>query len=353
MRRRTDGPRALVGWAVLYAVLAVVALYALWLSRQALLLLYVSALLAIGMTPLVRFIERKSALRIGTRIPRWVAILGVYSVVVGTLVAIGVAVVPPLVQQARGLVGELPRYAARLQQALARRGLVSETMTVGEMMQQAPGGDIVTAVLGTVWSVVGGVFGLITILILAFYMLVEGESLFRAALRLLPFERRATVRSAGEEITSKVSAWLTGQLMLAGAIGTSAVLFLVLAGVPYFWVLALLAAIGEMIPYVGPLLAAIPAVVVAGSVSTKLAVATAAFYIVQQQVENHVLVPKLMERQVGLPALAVIVALLVGGSLLGMTGVLLAVPTAAIVQVVVQRFAADGDSSATSSVRSA
>jgi predicted PurR-regulated permease PerM len=341
MRRRPDSSRALVGWGVLYLVLAVVALYALWLSRQALLLLYVSALLAIGMTPLVRLIERKSALRIGTRIPRWLAILAVYSVVVGALVGIAITVVPTLVEQARGLVNEMPRYATRLQQALARRGLVAETMTVGEMMQQAPGGDIVSAVLVTVWSVVGGVFGLITILIVAFYMLVEGESLFRAALRLLPIERRAGVRSAGEEITSKVSAWLTGQLMLAGTIGTTAVLFLVLAGVPYFWVLALLAAIGEMIPYVGPFLAAIPAVVVAGSVSTKLAVATAVFYFLQQQVENHLLVPKLMERQVGVPALTVIVSLLIGGSLLGMMGIILAVPTAAIVQVVVQRFTAN------------
>jgi predicted PurR-regulated permease PerM len=190
------------------------------------------------------------------------------------------------------------------------------------------------------------VFGLITILIVAFYMLVEGESLFRAALRLLPFERRATVRSAGEEITSKVSAWLLGQLLLAGTIGTAAVIFLVIAGVPYFWVLALLAGFGELIPYVGPVLAAIPAVVVAGSVSTQLAIATAIFYFVVQQLENHVLVPKLMERQVGVPALTVIVALLIGGSLLGVAGVLLAVPTAAIVQVAVQRLVTNGEGEA-------
>jgi len=218
---------------------------------------------------------------------------------------------------------------------------VSETTTVGEIVQQAPGGDIVSAVLVTVWSLIGGVFGFVTILIIAFYMLVEGEALFRSALRLLPFERRAAVRAAGEEITTKVSAWLMGQLILAGTIGTSAVVFLVLAGVPYFWVLALLAAIGEMIPYVGPFLAAIPAVVVAGSVSTKLAIATAVFYFAQQQVENHVLVPKLMERQVGLSALTVIVALLIGGSLLGVIGVLLAVPTAAVAQVVFERFMRD------------
>jgi predicted PurR-regulated permease PerM len=351
MPRRPDRSRALVAWGVLYVVLAVVALYALWLSRQALLLVYVSALLAIGMTPLIRVIERRGAFRIGARLPRWLAILVVYSVVVGVLVGVALAVIPPLVVQARGLVNEMPRWASRLQQALARRGLVSETMTVSEMVQQAPGGDIVTAVMVTVWSVVGGVFGLITILIVAFYMLVEGESLFRSALGFLPAARRAGVRNAGEEITAKVSAWLIGQLMLAGTIGTSALVFLVVAGVPYFGVLALLAGIGELIPYVGPILAAIPAVMVAGSVSTKVAIATAIFYFVQQQVENHLLVPKLMERQVGLSALTVIVALLVGGSILGLPGVLLAVPTAAIVQVVVQRFAADAAPAAEPSTR--
>ena len=338
-----DTPRALVGWGVAYLVCAVVGLYALWLTRQTLLLLYVSGLLAVGVSPVVRFIERKSMLGIGTRVPRWLAILVVYVVFIGALVAIAFMILPPLVAQARAFAHDAPQYVQRIQHALARRGLVDQEMSVGAMVQQAPGGDIVSALLVTVWSVIGGLFGFVTILIIAFYLLVEGEQPFRAALRLLPPERRDAVRAAGEEITVKLSAWLTGQLILAGSIGASSAIFLVIAGVPYFWVLALMAAIGELIPYVGPILAAIPALVVAASISTKLAVVTAGYYLLQQQVESNLIVPKLMERQVGLSAIAVIVALLVGGALLGITGVLLAVPTAAIIRVVVQRFMTNGE----------
>jgi predicted PurR-regulated permease PerM len=142
-------------------------------------------------------------------------------------------------------------------------------------------------------------------------------------------------------VATKVSAWLGGQLLLAAIIGTSAAAALWLMGVPYFYVLALVAAIGEMIPIIGPLLAAIPAVVVAFTVSPAVALGVAIFFILQQQVENHVLVPKVMERQVGVSAVVVIVALIVGGSLLGIVGAILAVPTAAILQVLFQEVVPD------------
>jgi predicted PurR-regulated permease PerM len=105
-------------------------------------------------------------------------------------------------------------------------------------------------------------------------------------------------------------------------------------GIPFFYVLALISAIGEMIPIVGPFLAAIPAVAVAASVSFEKVLLVIVFFIVQQQIENHVLVPKIMERQVGVSAVTVVAALLIGGNLLGIVGAILAVPTAAILQVV-------------------
>jgi len=138
----------------------------------------------------------------------------------------------------------------------------------------------------------------------------------------------------------KVSAWLGGQLLLALIIGLTSALGLGLMGVPYFYVLALISAVGEMIPMVGPILSAIPAILVAVTVSPGLAVSVAIFFVVQQQLENTVLVPKIMGRQVGLSAVTVIVALGVGGELLGVAGAILAVPTAAIIQVLFQELVA-------------
>ena len=138
-------------------------------------------------------------------------------------------------------------------------------------------------------------------------------------------------------MTNKVSAWLGGQILLGFIIGVTTAIGLGLMGVPYFFVLALIAGIGEMIPMVGPLISAIPAIAVAFTVSPGLALGVAVFFLVQQQLENAVLVPKLMGETVGLNAVTVIGALVIGSELLGFVGALLAVPTAAIIQVLVRR----------------
>ena len=179
----------------------------------------------------------------------------------------------------------------------------------------------------------GGIFGLLTILILTFYLLVEAGTLRKSLLRLFPRAQRARVDAATRDITAKVSAWLGGQLLLGGIIGATSAIGLWLLGIPFFYVLALISGIGELIPVVGPILAAIPAVAVAASVSVNKVLLVILFFVIQQQIENHVLVPKVMERQVGVSAVTVIVALLIGGNLLGILGAILAVPTAAILQV--------------------
>jgi len=164
-------------------------------------------------------------------------------------------------------------------------------------------------------------------------MMVDGEAFVTTFVRLFPRPERARVREACRSVSAKVSAWLGGQLLLAGTIGVTAALGLYLIGVPYFYVLALIAAVGELIPIVGPVLSAIPAVLVAFTVSPGQALIVIVFFLLQQQLENHILVPKIMARQVGLSAVFIIIALLLGASLLGIVGAILAVPTAAILQV--------------------
>ena len=184
-----------------------------------------------------------------------------------------------------------------------------------------------------------------TFLILTLYLLVDVDLLLLLLLLLFPGARRARADAASREITVKVSAWLGGQMLLALIIGATSAIGLYLLGIPYFYVLALISAIGEVIPVVGPILAAIPAIAVASTVSLQKAVLVTIFFVVQQQFENHVLVPKVMERQVGVSAVTVIVALLIGGQLLGIVGAILAVPTAAILQVVLADLKAASDQS--------
>ena len=346
-RATHDSPRALIRYALVGAALTIAITWGLYLVRSSLLLIYISALVAIGLSPLVGFIERWRVPR-AKRLPRWLAILLIYLAFLGVLVGLGLLVIPPLVAQARELWSTLPRMLSDGQQWLIDRGLLNREFTFREAVEQAPvgsGGDAVGTVVTAVWGLMGGVFGFVTILILSFYLLVDSDNIVRTFVRLFQKDERARVEEACRRISTKVSAWLVGQLFLGAVIGGSAAIGLFFMGVPYFYVLALIAGIGEMIPIVGPLIAAVPAVAVAFTVSPTLALGVALFFLLQQQIENHVLVPKVMERQVGVSAVVVIVALLIGGSLLGVVGAILAVPTAAILQVLFEELGPEGASS--------
>lgn len=334
----------LVRWTIVAVSIGGALVYALYVVRQALLLIYVSALLAIGFSPLVRLIERQRLLVVGMRrVPRWLAILVIYVAMLTVIAAAGFVVFPPFIKQARDFVGSLPKMFDHAEAFLVKHHVLSESVTLGEFMQQSPGGgDVVGTVLLTVWTVLGGLFGVLTVLILTFYLLVESGSLFDGALRLVPRKRRPHAHAVSREITLKLSGWLSGQLMLAAIICVTSAVGLGLIGIPYFYVLALLAAVGELIPYVGPILGAIPGIAIALNRSWQLALVVTTFYFVQQQLESNLLVPKLMERQVGLSAATVLIALLIGASLLGTVGAILAVPTAAIANVLYQEFVPNG-----------
>jgi predicted PurR-regulated permease PerM len=320
-------------------------LWALYLARDALLIIYISVLMAIGFGPVVHAIEHQTTIRVAQRLPRWLAILIVYLVVVGTLTVVGLLVVPPLVSQAQEIWTRLPALLDRGQTWLMEHGLLSHRVTLEEAVRRSPAGpgEAVGTVATAVTVVMTGILGFVTVLILTFYLLIDSDALFAGFARLFPRADRPRVEEVSRKISTKVSAWLSGQLFLAGTIGVTAAIGLYLLGVPYFYVLALVAAFGEMIPVVGPILAAVPAVSVAFAVSPRTALFVALFFLAQQQIENHVLVPKIMERQVGVSATVVIVALLIGGAVLGLTGAVLAVPTAAIIQVVVQELLDERD----------
>ncbi len=334
-----DNPRRLVIWTVGAVVLAAILLWAAYAARAVLLLIYVSGLLAIGLSPLVRRIEMWRLPAMGERrVPRGGAILLIYVVVLAVLAAIMLVILPAVRSQAQALWAALPAMFERAQTSLVSFGLLQRPLTLQEAFARAPmgGSEAVDTVVGAATGVAGGLFGVLTVFILTFYLLLDSEGLFEAFVGLFPRARRSDIRRASTEATGKVSAWLMGQLMLMAIIGTSAALGLGLLGVPYFFVLAVIAGVGELIPVVGPILAAIPAIMVSLNESFQLAFWVAVFFVIQQQVENHVLVPKIMERQVGVSAVTVIVALLIGGALLGLLGAILAIPTAAILQVIYQ-----------------
>jgi predicted PurR-regulated permease PerM len=333
----SSDPRSVVRYASVVLALTVIALWTLYLLRGPLLLIYVSALFATGLTPLVRMIERSKVLS-KRGLPRTVAILMIYGAVIGSLAGLAAAVVPPMVSQSEQLWKDLPDRLDSFQRQLTTWGLIAPEASFKDLLTRIPaGGDAVGVVIGALWGFVGGIFGLVSMLLLTFYLLVESEAVFNMFVRLFPRGDRNRVANLSGLASVKISAWLGGQMLLGLIIGTLSAIGFFLIGLPYFFVLAVIAGVGEMIPMVGPLLSAIPAVLVALTVSPGLALATAGFCWGLQLLENNVLVPKVMGQTVGLNAVTVIVALSIGTELLGFVGALLAVPTAAIIQVLFEQ----------------
>jgi predicted PurR-regulated permease PerM len=333
-------PPQIIGLAVAAFFSAAILLWILYEISEVLIILYVAGVLAIGFSPIVRWIERRQIS--GNRkkkMPRWLAILILYIGLIGTIGVVLALAVPPLVSQSQDLWTKLPEMFDRAQATLVERRLISHTYTWSELARTIPSpAATLSRIVGALQGFVGIVAALITVLVLPYYLLLEADSLRRGFLRFFPRHHRQRAALIARDVTLKVSAWLGGQLLLGFIIGSTAFIGLWLIGVPYFYVLAILAGFGEMIPVVGPILAAVPALLVALTVSPKIALFTAVYFIVQQFIENHFLVPRVMSKQVGVSAVTVLVALLIGGKLLGIVGALLAVPSAAIVQVLLHEY---------------
>ena len=333
---QSSDPRSLIRYACAAVAVTAILLWTVYLIRGPLLLIYVSALFATGLAPLVRIIERQRIVALSKRrLPRAAAILVIYASVIGLIAGIGAAVVPPMVRQSQEFWKHLPDYMDQAQLKLASWGLIQPEGSFKDLLEKAPAGsgDAVSVIIGALWGFVGGIFGLISILLLTFYLLVEAQDVFNVFVRLFPRRDRHRISNICELVAVKISAWLGGQMLLGAIIGSMTAVGFFFMGVPYFFVLALVAGIGEMIPMVGPLLSAIPAVLVALTVSPGLALGVAGYCWALQLIENNVLVPKVMGETVGLSAVTVIISLAIGSELLGLVGALLAVPTAAIIQV--------------------
>ena len=320
----------LVGWGLAWS---------LYLVRDALTLVYLSLMLALGISPAISWLERQPWFGKKRKTPRWAAVIVFYLAGACVAVAIYLIVVPPFIAQAGELWTKAPEYVAKAQDWLVKHQLQKKAFTMGELLQRAPDPNAaVSSVLGIVHRVVGFILAAFTVVLLSIYFLLEGETLFRMYVRALPKDSRGHWYKVSSDVATKVGAWMAGQAFLCLLIGGTAALGFWLIGLPYFYVMALICGIGELIPIVGPIMSAVPAVLVAATVSPNTALITVAYLFVQQQVENNIIIPKLMKSQTGVSPLIVMVAILVGGEFLGVIGALLAVPTAAVIQIFIRDY---------------
>ncbi|MEU4777878.1 AI-2E family transporter [Micromonospora sp. NPDC023633] len=323
----------LVGFTGAAGVLLAYAFY-LGLRNAAgiLVLVLIALFLAIGLHPAV------------VRLRSWGlphgAAVAVVALTVVLLLCGGVfALVPPIVTQTGQFIDQLPSYLEALRRNETVNDLV-ERYDLMERVQSAANADTVGQALGGVLGgaqlVFGTVFRGLTVLVLTIYFLAYFDRLRDLGYSLVPRSRRERVRLIGDEILTKVGAYMVGALSIAVLAGASTYVFALIVGLPYPFALAVVVAVTDLIPQIGATLGAVIVSLVGFATDLPVGVACAVFFLIYQQVENYLIYPKIMRRSVSVNEVAALVAALLGVSLLGVVGALIAIPAVAALQLILR-----------------
>lgn len=325
-----------IGVILVLAVLGVA-----WAAGSVVLLVFLAVILASGLQPVISWL--RSHLPIG----RGATILLVYGAFLLVVIGMAVVIVPASIGQFERTIASLPPFfedakawASELRPAALATGITSLIDAAANTFAPA---DIVPEdeeVVEVGLTIVEALITVVTLLTVVYFWLTEHARLQRYVLAFVPQHRRARARDLWNQAETRLGMWVRGQLMLMAAIGVGTGIAYTLLGVPSAILLGLIAALAEAVPIVGPLLGAIPAIVVAATVSPELALIVAGVYAVLQFIEGNVLVPIVMRNTVGISPFLVILSVLAGAAAGGFLGALLAVPIAATAEILLEGFQA-------------
>jgi predicted PurR-regulated permease PerM len=327
-----DGARAATGAGLVLLGTAIAVI-----AREVLVLVFLAIVLGAALEPVVAWIRARTGLARGP------GILIVYAAFLAAVAVVAVLIVPAALVQLSAAIARLPNFLEQVRTWSAGLRPPSLAAGIGGLIDLAegalrPGPPPDPSSVVSVSLVVGSIgAGLVTLLALVFFWLIERPRLQRYALAFLPADRRRGVHDAWNAVESRLGMWARGQLILMAAIGLAAGAAYSLLGLPAPLLLALVAALVEVIPIAGPLIGAIPAVLLATSISVETALLTVLVYAVIQGLEGNVLVPLVMRNSVGVPPFVVLASLLVGWAVGGVIGAVVAVPLVAAVTVILER----------------
>jgi predicted PurR-regulated permease PerM len=298
--------------------------------RDVLVLLVLAFVFALGLEPLVRALVRRGWRRL------WAVTTvatGVALVVAGFLAAI----LPPIITQGTALVDNAPTYIRDLQsQDTAVGRLLGKYNVLDTLHNQfsSVAREAVSGALGIGGVVLGATASTLTVIVLTVYFLANMPAVKSSAWRMIPASRRQRVAELGDRIFDQVGGYILGNVITSVVAGAGTFVFLAIVHVPYPLALGIFVALFDLIPVVGSSIAGLVVTLVALTVSVPVAIASLIFYIAYRMFEDYLLNPRIMERTVSVPPFLTIVALLLGGALLGITGAFLAIPVAAALQLI-------------------
>lgn len=299
--------------------------------RSVIVIVVVSLFLAIGLNPAVEFLMQRGTSR---RAAVSVVFLGVIAFFIG----FGAAIVPPVVTQTSKFAQNYTGYIEQAEGNGTVKKLDERFHFIEPLKAQVKDGKFVEnafgGVLGATKTAVSATFTTLTILILTLYFISSLPTFKRAAYQLVPRSRRARFGLLADEILLRIGGYVGGALGIALIAGISSFILLEVLGVPYALALAMVVTVTDLIPLIGATIGAAVVTIVALFSSTTDGLICLAFYIAYQQVENFVIYPRVMRRSVSVPPVVTVIAALIGGTLLGVVGALIAIPTAAAILLI-------------------
>jgi predicted PurR-regulated permease PerM len=328
--------RARTIFAVLGIVLAVAALLEIiWLARQVLTWIVIALFLAIALDPFVNLLMRRGIRRRGLAIGMTYLLLAI------VIVGLGASFIPTLVSEVNDFVDAVPDYVEDLTEGRGRLGFLETDYQLVERVREAVAGTDFSRILGVSGTAVAVTRGVVTVIVaaitivfLTFFMLLEGPRWVERGLSLVSDEKRPRWQRVGAEIYATVGGFVAGALTIALVAGVTSAIVLSVLGVTYAIALALLVAFLDLIPLAGATIAAVIVSTVAFLDSgVTIGLVVLAWFVVYQQVENHLLYPVVYSRTVALSPLLILIAVLIGASLAGILGALAAIPIAGTIQV--------------------
>jgi len=317
---------------------AALALYLLVETRRVLMWMVIAAFFAVALHPLAAWVQRRVLGDRWRALATFLVFLVVFAALGGLLTAFAV----PLVREGTKFAGQLPEL---IDEARAGQGTVGRLLERTNVLEWVEGNQdridsfvngLTAPAAGAVRSVATGIAGAVTVFVLAYLMVLEGPRLVDGATSVLAPATAARIRRVGADCARSVTGYLTGNLLISAIWGSLTYVVLLVLGIPFAGLIALFVGLADLVPLVGATLGGAVAVIAGFLHSTTAGIVVLAFFVLYQQLENHLLQPMIFARTVKLDPLTVIVAILLGVELLGVLGALLAIPVAGILQVILR-----------------
>ncbi len=307
---------------VIFALFLLALIWFIVQTREIIVSIFLAYIIMAAVLPMVEYLKSK-------KFPKLASVLIPYFGIIIAIFLLILPLVPFVVTQIQSLITNFPKFIDRSADTFGFA--INQRQIEGYINNELEA--LGKSAVNVTTKVFGGLFSIITIFVVSLYLLMYEDSFKKFVASLFHKDARDKARETLDQINFKLGAWLRGQVQLCAFIGVLSWIGLTILGLPYALPLALLAGLFEVVPTVGPIVSSIPAIIIALTISPAKALAIIALYVLIQAIENQILVPKVMQKAVGLNPVIVILGIMIGTNLMGIAGALLAIPFISFVVV--------------------